>query len=152
MVVADGMGGAAMYELVRVGHDNLIGEIIRLEGDSATIQGVVQCSSNFQSTWSCWLYGRKKIMLRLFTLSKCNTWFTQKICICFAVYEETTGLMVNDPVLRTRKVLFPLISVCICVSFLFSPLTDVWWFFHAASLSWIGAWHSWQHFRRDSGK
>lgn len=40
MVVADGMAGAAMYELVRVGHDNLIGEIIRLEGDSATIQGL----------------------------------------------------------------------------------------------------------------
>lgn len=57
VVVADGMGGAAMYELVRVGHDNLIGEIIRLEGDSATIQ----------------------------------------------VYEETAGLMVNDPVLRTHK-------------------------------------------------
>ncbi len=30
--------GAAMYELVRVGPDNLIGEIIRLEGDNATIQ------------------------------------------------------------------------------------------------------------------
>lgn len=44
--MADGMGGAAMYELVRVGHDNLIGEIIRLEGDSATIQGIVQCSLN----------------------------------------------------------------------------------------------------------
>ncbi|KAM0904600.1 hypothetical protein ACQ4PT_017921 [Festuca glaucescens] len=57
VVVADGMGGAAMYELVRVGHDSLIGEIIRLEGDSATIQ----------------------------------------------VYEETAGLMVNDPVLRTKK-------------------------------------------------
>ncbi|EHA8589816.1 Vacuolar proton pump3 [Cocos nucifera] len=57
VVVADGMGGAAMYELVRVGYDNLIGEIIRLEGDSATIQ----------------------------------------------VYEETAGLMVNDPVLRTHK-------------------------------------------------
>ncbi|XP_039006007.1 V-type proton ATPase catalytic subunit A-like [Hibiscus syriacus] len=57
VVVADGMAGAAMYELVRVGHDNLIGEIIRLEGDSATIQ----------------------------------------------VYEETAGLMVNDPVLRTHK-------------------------------------------------
>lgn len=57
VVVADGMGGAAMYELVRVGHDNLIGEIIRLEGDSATIQ----------------------------------------------VYEETAGLKVNDPVLRTHK-------------------------------------------------
>lgn len=34
------MGGAAMYELVRVGNDKLIGEIIRLEGDSATIQGM----------------------------------------------------------------------------------------------------------------
>lgn len=40
-MVADGMAGAAMYELVRVGHDNLIGEIIRLEGDSATIQGAI---------------------------------------------------------------------------------------------------------------
>lgn len=40
-MVADGMAGAAMYELVRVGHDNLIGEIIRLEGDSATIQGFI---------------------------------------------------------------------------------------------------------------
>ena len=39
-MVADGMAGAAMYELVRVGRDNLIGEIIRLEGDSATIQGL----------------------------------------------------------------------------------------------------------------
>eukprot|EP00850_Spirogloea_muscicola_P010616 SM000063S20006 [mRNA] locus=s63:256163:262032:- [translate_table: standard] len=57
VVIADGMGGAAMYELVRVGHDKLIGEIIRLEGDSATIQ----------------------------------------------VYEETAGLTVNDPVLRTHK-------------------------------------------------
>ncbi|XP_065851939.1 V-type proton ATPase catalytic subunit A-like [Euphorbia lathyris] len=39
VVVADGMVGTAMYELVRVGHDTLIGEIIRLEGDSAAIQG-----------------------------------------------------------------------------------------------------------------
>jgi vacuolar-type H+-ATPase catalytic subunit A/Vma1 len=45
VVVADGMGGAAMYELVRVGHDSLIGEIIRLEGDSATIQGLIYCNS-----------------------------------------------------------------------------------------------------------
>ena len=88
----------------------------------------------------------------VFSQIKCTTWFTQKICNCFAVYEETTGLMVNDPVLRTRKVLFPLISVCICVSFLFSPLINVCWLFHTASLSWIGAWHSWQHFWRDSGK
>lgn len=46
-----------MYELVRVGYDELVGEIIRLEGDLATIQ----------------------------------------------VYEETSGVTVGDPVLRTGK-------------------------------------------------
>ena len=38
VVVADQMSGAAMYELVRVGNQNLVGEIIKLEGDTATIQ------------------------------------------------------------------------------------------------------------------
>lgn len=57
VVVADKMAGAAMSELVRVGNHQLVGEIIRLEGDTATIQ----------------------------------------------VYEETSGLSVGDPVLRTRK-------------------------------------------------
>uniref|UniRef100_A0A8C5RU27 H(+)-transporting two-sector ATPase n=1 Tax=Laticauda laticaudata TaxID=8630 RepID=A0A8C5RU27_LATLA len=51
------MAGAAMYELVRVGHFELVGEIIRLDGDLATIQ----------------------------------------------VYEETSGVCVGDPVLRTGK-------------------------------------------------
>eukprot|EP01097_Dermamoeba_algensis_P004817 TRINITY_DN3096_c0_g1_i1.p1 TRINITY_DN3096_c0_g1~~TRINITY_DN3096_c0_g1_i1.p1 ORF type:complete len:641 (-),score=164.29 TRINITY_DN3096_c0_g1_i1:177-1937(-) len=51
------MKGAAMYELVRVGHHQLVGEIIKLERDTATIQ----------------------------------------------VYEDTSGLTVGDPVLRTRK-------------------------------------------------
>lgn len=46
-----------MYELVRVGHEELVGEIIRLEGDLATIQ----------------------------------------------TYEETSGVSVGDPVLRTGK-------------------------------------------------
>jgi V-type H+-transporting ATPase subunit A len=46
-----------MYELVRVGHSQLVGEIIRLEGDQATIQ----------------------------------------------TYEETSGVTVGDPVLRTGK-------------------------------------------------
>lgn len=46
-----------MYELVRVGYFELVGEIIRLEGDMATIQ----------------------------------------------VYEETSGVTVGDPVLRTGK-------------------------------------------------
>jgi len=38
LVVADGMSGAAMYELVRVGHSKLVGEIIKLDGDTASIQ------------------------------------------------------------------------------------------------------------------
>ncbi|XP_003388117.1 PREDICTED: V-type proton ATPase catalytic subunit A [Amphimedon queenslandica] len=57
VVIAQNMSGAAMYELVRVGHSELVGEIIRLEGDLATIQ----------------------------------------------VYEETSGVTIGDPVLRTRK-------------------------------------------------
>ncbi|BGP53885.1 hypothetical protein JCM8202_006078 [Rhodotorula sphaerocarpa] len=57
VVIAEKMAGAAMYELVRVGHDELVGEIIRIEGDKATIQ----------------------------------------------VYEETSGMTIGDPVLRTGK-------------------------------------------------
>ena len=38
VVTAEKMAGTAMYELVRVGYDELVGEIIRLEGDMATIQ------------------------------------------------------------------------------------------------------------------
>lgn len=38
VVNAEKMAGSAMYELVRVGHFRLVGEIIRLEGDMATIQ------------------------------------------------------------------------------------------------------------------
>ncbi|CAF1401220.1 unnamed protein product [Adineta ricciae] len=57
VVVANYMAGASINELVRVGHEELVGEVIRLENDLATIQ----------------------------------------------VYEETSGLMVGDPVLRTGK-------------------------------------------------
>eukprot|EP00474_Spongospora_subterranea_P001400 CRZ01858.1 hypothetical protein [Spongospora subterranea] len=38
LAVAQGMSGSAMYELVRVGRDRLVGEIIRLESDTAYIQ------------------------------------------------------------------------------------------------------------------
>jgi len=38
VVIADKMAGCAMYELVQVGSFRLVGEIIRLEGDTATIQ------------------------------------------------------------------------------------------------------------------
>ena len=55
LVVAENMSGSKMYELVKVGWDKLVGEIIKLEGDSASIQ----------------------------------------------CYEDTSGLTVGDPVLRT---------------------------------------------------
>ena len=38
VVEAKGMSQAVMHEMVEVGHDSLIGEIIRLEGEYATIQ------------------------------------------------------------------------------------------------------------------
>ncbi|KAI5461389.1 ATP synthase alpha/beta family, nucleotide-binding domain-containing protein [Mariannaea sp. PMI_226] len=57
VVVAEDMIGVAMYELVKVGHDNLVGEVIRINSDQATIQ----------------------------------------------VYEETAGIKVGDPVVRTGK-------------------------------------------------
>eukprot|EP00930_Biecheleria_cincta_P056739 TRINITY_DN427_c0_g1_i4.p1 TRINITY_DN427_c0_g1~~TRINITY_DN427_c0_g1_i4.p1 ORF type:complete len:627 (-),score=120.25 TRINITY_DN427_c0_g1_i4:110-1924(-) len=55
LVVADKMSGTKMYEVVRVGKDRLVGEIIRLEGDTASIQ----------------------------------------------VYEDTSGLTVGDPLVKT---------------------------------------------------
>lgn len=38
VIIADGMRGTQMHEMVKVGDDKLIGEIIELEGDTATIQ------------------------------------------------------------------------------------------------------------------
>jgi V/A-type H+-transporting ATPase subunit A len=38
VVVAEGMLGARMYDVVRVGNDNLIGEIVELHGEHASIQ------------------------------------------------------------------------------------------------------------------
>ena len=38
VVVATGLEGAQMYDVVRLGDMGLVGEIIRLEGDKATIQ------------------------------------------------------------------------------------------------------------------
>lgn len=47
VVTAEKMSGAAMYELVRVGHEELVGEIIRLEGDMATIQVYEETCESF---------------------------------------------------------------------------------------------------------
>ena len=38
VIVAENMIGCAMYELVRVGYDELVGEVIRIEADKATVQ------------------------------------------------------------------------------------------------------------------
>ncbi|NLU04785.1 MAG: ATP synthase subunit A [Methanothermobacter sp.] len=38
VIIAEGMRGSQMYEMVKVGEDKLIGEIIELEGDTATIK------------------------------------------------------------------------------------------------------------------
>ena len=38
VVVAENMSGTKMYELVKVGWEKLVGEVIKLEGDSASIQ------------------------------------------------------------------------------------------------------------------
>ena len=50
VIVAENMIGVAMYELCKVGHDELVGEVIRIEADKATIQvyeetGMCQCLS-----------------------------------------------------------------------------------------------------------
>jgi hypothetical protein len=63
VVVANNMAGAAMYELVRVGAEKLIGEIIRLEADTATIQVCKEGMKNGVTTTPtralpnpCWLH------------------------------------------------------------------------------------------------
>jgi Archaeal/vacuolar-type H+-ATPase subunit A len=38
LVVAEGMTGVQMYEVVRVGEEGLIGEVTRIRGDTAYIQ------------------------------------------------------------------------------------------------------------------
>jgi V-type H+-transporting ATPase subunit A len=38
LVIGENMSGSKMYELVKIGWDKLVGEIIRLEGDTASIQ------------------------------------------------------------------------------------------------------------------
>ena len=53
VIVADGMRGTQMYEVVRVGEAKLIGEIIELEGDTATIQ-VYEETAGVKPGENCW--------------------------------------------------------------------------------------------------
>lgn len=57
LIIAERMAGAKMFELVKVGWDKLVGEIIKLDKDKASIQ----------------------------------------------CYEETSGLTMGDPIIRTKK-------------------------------------------------
>lgn len=68
-----------MYELVRVGHSGLMGEIIRLEGDTATIQ----------------VYEETGILNLFCFCFKHNTF------LCFL--NKIAGLTLGDPVERTHK-------------------------------------------------
>lgn len=59
VVVAENMSGSKMYELVKVGWDKLVGEIIKLEGDTASIQCYEDtCNlfnhNNIHSWIDCW--------------------------------------------------------------------------------------------------
>ncbi len=57
LIVAENMQGAKMFELVKVGWDKLVGEIIKIDRDQASIQ----------------------------------------------CYEDTSGLTVGDPIIRTKQ-------------------------------------------------
>ena len=50
VVVAENMSGSKMYELVKVGWDKLVGEIIKLEGDTASIQCYEDTCKSFSMT------------------------------------------------------------------------------------------------------
>jgi len=45
IVMASGMGGAQMYEVVQVGELGLVGEVVRLIGDQAAPAGLARGSS-----------------------------------------------------------------------------------------------------------
>ena len=50
VVVAEEMTGVAMYELVRVGHDKLVGEVIRITADRASIQVYEETGMSYLSS------------------------------------------------------------------------------------------------------
>lgn len=48
VVIGENMSGSKMYELVKIGWDKLVGEIIRLEGDTASIQCYEDTCKSFE--------------------------------------------------------------------------------------------------------
>ena len=81
LVVADSMSGSKMYEVVRVGRDNLVGEIIRLAGDTASVQvyedtsgltvgDLVPRGYQFQFLWT-----KSQLIIVIYSLGKCQNHF-----------------------------------------------------------------------------
>lgn len=121
VVVAENMYGAAMYELVRVGSDRLIGEIIRLEGDTATIQVRTRMRRAMRAHRAPSDFGPPRSRLGVVQTPPCGPcnvsranalpyaipshhilrFFVRWLARTLQVYEETAGLTVGDPVLRT---------------------------------------------------
>lgn len=53
VIVAENMIGVAMYELCKVGNDELVGEVIRIEADKATIQVYEETGESPRSIRKC---------------------------------------------------------------------------------------------------
>ena len=51
VVVGENMSGSKMYELVKIGWDKLVGEIIKLEGDTASIQCYEDTCKSFKNSF-----------------------------------------------------------------------------------------------------
>ena len=97
VVIAENMSGSAMYELVRVGHTKLVGEIIRLEGDMATIQvPSLKPTPPPRSRGVTPLQGNASVPRRPARHGAAVSQPAQ-------VYEETSGLSVGDPVVCTGQ-------------------------------------------------
>ena len=62
VVVAENMSGTKMFELVKVGWEKLVGEVIKLEGDSASIQCYEDTCKfwrvNFAANFDIFLFSR----------------------------------------------------------------------------------------------
>ena len=95
-----------MYELIRVGQDKLIGEIIRLEGSNATIQvNLPHLPVLLHRNWQNRL---KDLQAGVSSLEQISPVVQILACELISlslmqVYEDTSGLTVGDPVARTHK-------------------------------------------------
>ena len=99
------MSGSKMYELVKVGWDKLVGEIIKLEGDTASIQCyedtcksiLSDCKSAFAFDWRL-LQATSLLTVKSY---KCLIIASISFILTLDFFSCLAGLTVGDPVLRT---------------------------------------------------